>query len=438
MLKLRTLPPVLRTFALLSLILCGFAVGAPYVCGLIPRFNVLPYNGMSLGDDLTHMDVLMFPRRFDHFGTASFFDPAWGSDFLYPAPNALIYRVFHIGRIDLDVFNWVMALVFLPLGIWFFRVLMKRGVGRVDAAVFSTITVFCSYPAYFTFERSNVEVIVWGLSALGVLFSLKERFWLAAAFIGAAGACKGYPFFYLGLFLLRRKYLQIAFSIVVAAVANIVSLWAETHNIALSYRATSAGLEEFRQVYVLHRRSGEIGLDHSIFGQIKHFWPGVPAPGQLQHCLTIYLAVAAVAACGLFFLRARKLPVLNQILFITVACITLPPTSYDYTLLHLYTPWVLLVLLAIDTWQQGGELPREFYALGICFAVLLTAQNEFILHGERLEGAIKCVTLLVTAGLSLYVPLSGKTPQHSADSSRHASAREFFAPRSETAAVSHG
>jgi hypothetical protein len=75
--------------------------------------------------------------------------------------------------------------------------------------------------------------------------------------------------------------------------------------------------------------------------------------------------------------------------------------SYDYTLLHLYTPFLLMVFLAIDFWKRGVELPRSVWAAFICFMLLLAPLNEIIVHGERIAGQLKCLLLLALAFIAL-------------------------------------
>jgi hypothetical protein len=283
---------------------------------------------------------------------------------------------------------------------------MRWGLSNAAATVFSLTAALSSYPFYFEFNRANVEFYIWIITGLGVLAFIRNKPWHAATLIGIAGACKFYPFVYLGLLIARKQYKQAAWSLAVGGLFTVFSLWALTGSIALSRAETTAGLAEFRWIYVLHKRVGEIGLDHSIFGVYKRFAPHIPPPEQLAHQLTIFLAIAAVIACIAYFARAIKLPVINQILFLTVAAITLPPVSYDYTLLHLYTPFVLMIFLAIDFWQRGVLLPKGAWAAFICFMLLLAPLNEFIVHGERISGQLKCVLLLALAAIALRYPFA--------------------------------
>jgi hypothetical protein len=114
------------------------------------------------------------------------------------------------------------------------------------------------------------------------------------------------------------------------------------------------------------------------------------------------LAIAALGGVAIFFLRIRKLPVLNQVILLTTAAIFLPPSSYDYTLLHLYIPWSMLVLFAIDT---AGQKVEGLEAILICFAGLLAAEAEFIRHDIGFGGQVRALIFVVTFVLALRYPL---------------------------------
>jgi len=403
-----SLPPMLRVFMAVSALMGCLALVVEWVCARWPGLNRVPYNCMTLGKDLDYVDFDMFRERFDHFHTASFFDKAWGSDFLYPAPDALIYRFFHFFPNDTNFFLSFVSLSFVCLTGWLYWELRRRGIRKASAAGFAIISLVFSYPAFFEFNRANVEMVVWGLTAGGVLLFVKNRPWLAAICLGLAGACKGYPYFYLGLFLVRKRYWETAASVALGGAVTAASFWLEAANFTVGRTETAAGVDLFRQFYVLRRRANEIGLDHSVFGLIKRFWESLPAPDRLQHYLTAYMVIAALLACAVFFFRVRKLPLINQVIFVTVTCITLPPTSYDYTLLHLYTPWLMVLFLIMRVWQEHGTTPKELWPVVICFTVLLSTQSEMIWRGERIEGQLKCLFLLLLAGLAAWRPMTPK------------------------------
>ena len=116
--------------------------------------------------------------------------------------------------------------------------------------------------------------------------------------------------------------------------------------------------------------------------------------------LHLYLAILALAGCVLFVTRIAKLPVVNQILALTVASILLPPVSYDYTLIHLYVPFALVVFAVLNREDHSAPVLITF----CLFAYLLSWQSEFILHGVRFGSQTKAVALLALLCVSVVYP----------------------------------
>lgn len=401
------LPSLLRLFAIWTTVLGLLCGVTELACRLLPRYglNKLPYEGPTLPRADNYADVWLFNNRFRHFHTPSFFDRQWGTQYLYPAPLSFFYRALRIFPHTTPVMLGFLLLIYVALAVWLARTLVREGLGVKAAIVFVAVSLVFSYPLFFEFNRANMEIFVWGLAGLGVMAFVRNRPWLAATLIGLAAACKGFPFIYLGLLLARRQYRQMVYSLALAMAVNYFSLWALAGTIAAGKAGVLAGVNEFRVDNVLRLLPEMIGLDHSIFGMVKRFWPHLPSPPELGHVLTVYMGCAAVVACTLYFLRAWRLPVLNQVMFLTVACIVLPPVSYDYTLLHLYTPWVMLVLLIVRQSRAGREVPPGVGAAVVCFVILMSPENEFILHGERFAGQIKCLVLLALAFVALRFPM---------------------------------
>jgi len=174
----------------------------------------------------------------------------------------------------------------------------------------------------------------------------------------------------------------------VAAVATVLSTWI----LGPTYHAASAGisqgLEYFRLNYALEIRRLEIGFDHSAFAIVKELTRhrGLDQ-AYFAPWLNGYMAVAALVGVVLYFWRIRKLPRANQILALTIASVLLPPVSSDYTLVHLYIPWAVLVLLSIhiDTHLKA----RGFVIAFVCLAFLMAPESYLILDGARFGGEIR-------------------------------------------------
>jgi hypothetical protein len=110
-----------------------------------------------------------------------------------------------------------------------------------------------------------------------------------------------------------------------------------------------------------------------------------------------------VSGTVFYFAKIHHLPVINQVICLCIASVLLPPVSYDYTLMHLYVPWGLLVLFAQEQWNMKNDVPGLTVAF-VCFAVLMAPESEFIYHAVRFGGQIKAVTLVVLMYIAMKYP----------------------------------
>jgi len=396
------IPPVLKFFAFSSIFLTIAAWISILVCRDFLNLRDLPYGGYLFPRQEDYMDLRMLVDRFDYFHTLYFFSTSRGAPYLYPAPVAILYKAFFLSHHPLIVFLSFLVLIFLSLAALLSRALFRHGMAFRSALAFTSVCLLFSYAFYFEANRANMEIFIWLLSALGVYFFTRGHSWKASGFIGVAASMKLFPIFYLGLLISRKQYRQVFFGILVAGAVTLVSLWAICPDIRLSLNGIRNGLHEFDLTYVQQYRPSEIGVDHSLFGLIKRIMGPLPAE-RYAPILTIYMSFAAASGLALYFFRIRFLPVVNQVLCLVIACILLPPTSYDYTLLHLYTAWALLVILCLDAYRRNITVKGIWPAFA-CFVFLLSPVGEVILHGERLGGSIKAMVLITLFYIGLRYP----------------------------------
>ncbi len=370
-----------------------------------------PYDWPSVARQANFIDFSDWAARFRFYHHLSFFQQ--GAPLMYPAPVALAYKIFSLGNHSVEVWGitrrfliiMLVSVLFMLAGLG--AALVRRGVAPVVALAFLAASLALSFPFWFEFTRANMEFVVWLLIMLGLyLFCLGHR-WSPAALFGIAASMKIFPFVFLGLLIGRKQYRQAAFGLVAAAIVTIASLWLLYPDVVASWHYTNGGVKLFRSTYMLHLRPQEIGFDHSLFALIKRAIPVLPPPATMTHLLSAYLGVVALAGIALFFTRIRHLPLLNQVTCLVVCSILLPPTSYDYTLLHLYAPWAMMMLLWVEAAQTGEQLRHRAawnFSLA-CYALLFTPQSEFIYHGVPLGGQIKAVTLVALLYTALRYPL---------------------------------
>jgi hypothetical protein len=185
--------------------------------------------------------------------------------------------------------------------------------------------------------------------------------------------------------------------IAVAVAITVASLWIIYPHIHAAWKQTQAGTQMFLRRDGMHWVPGQAGFDHTLFSFIKTVLP-TTNPWVFAKVFVVYVLVVAVAVIWAWFSKVQQRPLLERLTFLTVLIVLLPATSYDYTLVHLYAPWALLVVAI----ARGDRLTTAGrFALG-CFAILLTAQGYIIVDGHHLSAELKCLALLGLGIISVF------------------------------------
>jgi hypothetical protein len=413
--QLVSIPPVLRSYVFWSIILTVAAFGTKSFCLRVLHlpeaylFTVTPQS-------FRFIDFRCFQPRFRDFHHLTFFaNDSWHSmPFTYPAPAALVFQFFYrLPRATLSFIVTASAFV-LFAAVKFRTTLVRCGLSGDDASAFVIVCLFCSWPLFVAYWVANIEIVVGILVGWGLYLFITERSWRAATLISIAAAIKIFPFVFLALFLGKRQYKQMAFIIGLAATIDVVALRMISGSIPVSAAGISAGLKYLEYVYVLPYNWIGTGADHSLFALLKSalvvsIHP-YPAFGTMVALVRGYTVLMAVADLSLYFLCIRFLPLLNQILCLCILAILTTPLSVDYTLMHLYVPWGMMVLLAIEAWRDGREIPGMKAAF-FCFLILMCSLSEFMFHHCIFGGQIKAIALTVLLVIGLrYRFVAGEQP----------------------------
>jgi hypothetical protein len=241
----------------------------------------------------------------------------------------------------------------------------------------------------------------------GVLAALQGRWWLGAALIGVAGSMKFYPLTLLGLMLSQRRYKEFAWGLLVAALATPASLAILGPGIFEAQRHINEGLTFFEHRYVLAPLPDALQFSHSLFNLVKLGVTAVAridgnqaaSANDLQLALAIYVPVVAAAGVLLYVMRIRHLPLLNQVVALTVFAVLLPPFSLDYTLVPLLVPMGLLCVFAVAQWRQRLQPPGLDICFA-CFAVIFTT-GAYFQWKYRFAAQVRTVALLVLLTVAL-------------------------------------
>ena len=397
-----SIPGPVWLFLIASFVLNLIGIG----CELYARYRLkllFPYSTPVLNEKAAP-DLVNYAPQFEFLHTAHFFSTSFPVPYMYPAPVAPLYSFFLNLPMRVRVFHGLVIGILLLAAIGFGWYVWRRGLPLWQALLVSIGSLLLSYPALFEWKQCNMEIFVCLLVGAGVWLFARQYFYWSAICLGVAIGMKLFPFVYLGLFFAQKRYKAMAAALGVAAVVTVISLAWLGPTIPAAWHGVSSDLRFYQQTVPTIMRE-QIGYDHSLFALIKRSLHMVvdrrnmnPHFDRLMH---YYMPVIGVLGLLAYFLRIRKLPFANQVICLSVASILFPPTSYDYTLLHLYTPWAILIVFAVF---NSKEPVAGLWAAFLCLAIATSIQTELIFHQRTLEGQIKAIALVALFIVALCFP----------------------------------
>jgi hypothetical protein len=396
-----SLPYAMRVFLLLSSGLTFLSLAYTLICRLLGSGLPASFAYYYVPGDM-FTDFFLFHEKFIHWGTPRFFrhEYADGGYFMYPAPLAHVFHVLLNIPHPRTCFAFLMFVVIVTLGLSFVRILISEGLSVSASIMFVGVTALMSYPLLFVLQRWNIEILLWFISSVAVWSFFTGRTTVASVFTGLAASLKFYPFIFLGLLLPRRKYAAFALGVAVSVGVTVLALYGIGPTIAAAAKWDSEQIAAFGKYFV--GALWALGYDHSFYGLFKtatmHWHPNYIV---WAHRYTITMAIVCTV---LYFVRIWRLPLPNQILVLSVLCVTLAPISYDYTLLNLYPAFAMLVVLALRA-ERGAPLVPHLMAYMILFAMIFTPQSYVIFRAVRYGAQVRAICLLVLLILALISPI---------------------------------
>jgi Glycosyltransferase family 87 len=375
--------------------------------------NYYPFNTLLFRPTHRFTDFTTFYPKLSVFGDPQAFFSPNGVMYTYPAP-LLIFNVglFRLSQQPLALYIVGMLIFAALVGVVAFRLIPKGKGTNALAALAALAAGAFSFPLYFLLDRGNLEGIVWIACIVGLYFFVKRRYYFAATLFALAASMKIFPAVLLLLFLAKRRYKEFFVSAALIVTFTLIALWITGPSIIEAAQGLAKGVAEQKKLEGLMFLTREIGFDHCLFSFVK--WISLLSTPDLQsfanlirRALPIYAVSVVVGFLAIYFARLRRMPVLNQIIALVALSIMLPYTSFEYTLVHLIGPFVLLLMfLTTDVATGAVRLEkRQLLALLVPFALLFAPMSFFILLVAGFGGQIKAVALICLVRVCLRVPL---------------------------------
>ena len=391
-----TFPKPIKVFLILSIALT--LVSLLFALAARKLGYGLPYSFAYFLPVDMFADYTGFSLKMSLYGTPQFFTYR-GGYFMYPAPMLFLIRFMRALPLTHHVLPHFFTVAVLLVGLLSYgldRVFLKCKLSGAGRTLLISTIVLTSYPLVFDLQRANMEIVVFTLSTFGVWMFYKRRPYIAALLLGFAISLKLYPFILLGLFLPVKQYRAFALAWLTAFAILLCSYAAIGPTVLAAFAWNSGDLANFGSFYA--GKIGALGYDHSLLSLAKFFF--APKHGTMQAWVRPYNLLAAASCVLLYFARFWRLPIINQILALSLIATLIPPVSYDYTLLNLYVGFILLVILALQGHRRGVAIPHLLTYM-ILFAIIFTPESFCIWKGAAAGAQVRCLAMLIMLVLSI-------------------------------------
>ncbi len=384
------LPKVLRWFWIGSMAAFGLTLLSNHVETLANS----PWQARFLIGNERLGDLLEYEPTFRHVHTAEFFQGGPGfTPIAYPPFGAILYALIYAFGHPLVVYLAIFGF-WLSFGVLVARrSLLRCGISPWVSLLFPLSLVIVWFPAEGLLQRGNIELFVWMFTATGIWAYLRNQDDGAGVLWGFAAATKLYPIVLLTLLLTKRRFRAFGLGLATFAIVSFFSMAYLGPSISIALRGSLRNIFGYQAVRTTEGSLHEFAANHSGFIPFS-FIASVMGMNN-RNLTTLYYSCGAAIFIGVFLVRLRRLPVLNQLLAVTIFMVILPPISYFYTLVHLYAPALALMLFAIRTEKRGISV-RGLAGTILLFVPIFAAFTLFTYPTVFLFGGlIQSVLLLV-------------------------------------------
>lgn len=345
-----TLPRTVRWFWVGSVLafLLMFLVGYLEARAGIPLRTRGPFPDPLFGDLLEYLPTLKLVH------TPAFFTGAGSHVIAYPplgaALFAFLYSFHHPVALYLAILaGWLLASLWIVA-----QVLIGKGLQTWVAVLFPLTVAVCSFPIEGLIQRGNIELFVWITISIGIWMIFRGQQNEAAVLWGLAAAIKLYPILLFAIFLRKQSFRALMLACGTFVLSTIAAMRFLVPDLRLAFHHSSAAVAGYQGLRSSMWNLHEVAVNHSLFVWFKLFGGFSSDPARISR---IYFICGGLLFVLAYFGRARRMPLLNQLLVVIVFMVLLPSVSYFYTLTNLYGPWLALVFLCIAAHRRHITVP---------------------------------------------------------------------------------
>lgn len=214
-----------------------------------------------------------------------------------------------------------------------------KGNGKLNDYIYTTI-LFFTYPVFFLFDRGNYLMISFVFVCLFayyyVLNPTKSLYFLSAAI-----AMKIYPVMFILLFLVERKYKNIWKVAAITACLSIIPMLLFRGDFVSNVVSFIKNLFFFSGGYV--NELSNVSWNLSLLGAIKILIMLFNNGILLLDVKLPFLILAVLLIAIVVFLLKKEVRLDRKMTYLVSLQILIMPLSFDYSLIYLYVPLLMLL-----------------------------------------------------------------------------------------------
>ena len=335
----------------------GYYQGLPY-----------PYNTFLF------IPSVKFSDYFDTLRRVANLNPYLGNDvsIYYPFLNFVSYLLTLIPdvRYSYIIYSLIITAILVTINYHYLR-----SNDIVRSIVFVLIFSFLNYPVLITFDRGNLEGLIFIFLLLFMFFFMREEYWVSAVFLAFAIASKLYPAVYLLLYISKKKYKEFALSIFLTGILTWSSLLSFKGGFADNFgyliRGENLNIPSVA-VFLGNNNIVQRGVTLFTFLKVLLIETGKITSINMQSFLRIYMMIALVIfpVLGAYILFIEK-DLWKKFTVLTFAMLLLPQFSADYRLIHVFIPLLLFINV-----EEKRPLDKAYLIL---FGLLLIPKSYYYL-----------------------------------------------------------
>lgn len=238
-----------------------------------------------------------------------------------------------------------------------------------------SILSFLSYPMIFTFDRANIEYLVFGFLLLFFIAYKKERYKTAAVLLALPICMKLYPAVFILLFL-NKKQIKAFF---ICVIVSMILMSSSYFLINGTIETIPVAIENFRFFTNTYGKTESgVQFSHTLWSGLNYLSEVTSGklinPSYMTAYTIIIVMVALVLACYIIFIEKEDW---KAITILTIMMITFPHVSFDYTLIHMYIPILFFIIT-----KETNEWEKIVFSVLLGLSIIPMNWLQTVIHGN--------------------------------------------------------